>query len=312
EDYLVKDSDVEKRFKFNLAESCRLAKINENNGLLQGLHFHIVTAKSTKKNGDKNPLTRETVAPMIEVCGGKIHKTALKDAEPSKVIIVANEHCNTTKSLLARNFTIVKVEFFLSVITQQRVDFAEHLLGAHDNVVHHSDEGEGDEDESRPDSKGKASTRASKSLSRSTSTVSATGSITSRGGSQEMGVMAGPSSPPTPGTSKGGRRGSTVRRTKSSIDEDDPMPDVSPPSASQMKTGRAGRTSRKKVSVDESEDDAKPEAAPLRKNKSSTSFIQPSAMSTDEGDTSTNAESSSTPKTPKPKRTPSSTQRKKK
>lgn len=73
EDYLVKDSEVEKKFKFNLAESCRLAKVNENNGLLQGLSFHIVTAKSTKKNADKNSPTRDTVVPMVEVCGGKIH-----------------------------------------------------------------------------------------------------------------------------------------------------------------------------------------------------------------------------------------------
>jgi hypothetical protein len=63
--------------------------------------------------------------PLLSLHLPTLQKTALKDAEPGKVIVVANEHCNTTKSLLARNFTIVKVEFFLSAIIQQRVDFAE-------------------------------------------------------------------------------------------------------------------------------------------------------------------------------------------
>ncbi|KAF9915722.1 hypothetical protein BGZ65_000590 [Modicella reniformis] len=122
-----------------MVEICQLAKVNlrQNIELFHGYSFHVVALKGENKAlAEKGFITRrmviDTLTPMIEVCGGKIHRGLPKDGEEDKVIIIGPDtDCPTAQSLVVRNFRVMKREFIWSSIIRQRVDFSVFYYSQH-------------------------------------------------------------------------------------------------------------------------------------------------------------------------------------
>lgn len=335
DDYLLNDSELEHKYQFNLAETCEKARSNPEGGteLFRKYSFHIVTLKPSKGKGkalmqDNRFITKlsatNDLTPMIEVCGGKIHKGEPKDADRDHVIIIGPDaYCETSQAFIERRFHVMKRDFITNSIIHQRVDLDKDVIEPQAEPTtqdaHGDEEGglasdeeeedhEGYEEDTsmifpRPDSRGKRAAR-SPTLSRSTSTVSTTGNSSILSGRlfDESGVLVSPPSPTSHGPSHrgGGRRGSTAtRRTKSVVDEDDPMNEAPPPppltttsatstSSSQARSGRStiGRSNTNQVSEEESDQVKPAKATPkTRRAKSSSSMAKPSTTDTEENDT---------------------------
>ncbi|KAF9942298.1 hypothetical protein BGZ67_002319 [Mortierella alpina] len=88
--------------------------------------------KQTNKGIVITPIMiKDTIAPMVAVCSGKICKGEPKEADKENVVIIGSDVCNDEAlAYINKGFHVMRLEFILSSILRQEVDFTKDKIVA--------------------------------------------------------------------------------------------------------------------------------------------------------------------------------------
>ncbi|KAF9558203.1 hypothetical protein EC968_007213 [Mortierella alpina] len=131
DEYLFDGHDMENDSGVTLAESCKRAqeRLSKNEPLFQGLLFYFVSQKGKGKQTNRGivitpSMIKDTITPMVTVCGGKICKGDPSEADKENVVVIGSDHCNDEAlAYIKRGFRVMRLEFILGSILRQEVDF---------------------------------------------------------------------------------------------------------------------------------------------------------------------------------------------
>ncbi|KAG0355501.1 hypothetical protein BG005_005556 [Podila minutissima] len=144
DDFLFDARELEEKYGFELQKTCTIAKDNRAWGvqLFSGLRFFFIVkvGQSSKKivaDGFlSNQLVKDSLVPIINVCGGK-PMLGKKEKEPTDkdktmAVVVGPEPIlsalpdpswDRTQALIRQGFRVVTKEFILSAILHQKVEY---------------------------------------------------------------------------------------------------------------------------------------------------------------------------------------------
>ncbi|KAF9387444.1 hypothetical protein CPC16_007029 [Podila verticillata] len=145
DEYLYDARELEEKYNFELKKTCTVAKDNRAWGvqLFSGLQFFFIVkaGQSSKKivaDGFlSNQLVKDSLVPIINVCGGK-PMLGKKEKEPTEkdkdmAVVIGPEPIasalpdpswDKTQALIQQGFRVVTKEFILSAILHQKVEYA--------------------------------------------------------------------------------------------------------------------------------------------------------------------------------------------
>ncbi|GJJ74077.1 hypothetical protein EMPS_06435 [Entomortierella parvispora] len=190
EDFAFYDEAMEKAYNFNLQNTCKMAKDNRANSisLFGGDSFYFITQSGQhRRNKDRSQegfmskqYVSTNVAPMVNVCGGKIvakppTSPSLEKSNRRLFIVGPDIYCPETQEFIQKGFTVVRKEFILSAILNQAVEIQPHLIlpasepTAEDAIDRNSNAGD---DNSRDWTTGTVSNESKRRLTRAGSTSS--------------------------------------------------------------------------------------------------------------------------------------------
>lgn len=149
DEYLYDARELEEKYNFELKKTCTVAKDNRAWGvqLFSGLQFFFIVkaGQSSKKivaDGFlSNQLVKDSLVPIINVCGGK-PMLGKKEKEPTEkdkdmAVVIGPEPIasalpdpswDKTQALIQQGFRVVTKEFILSAILHQKVEYAPYLI----------------------------------------------------------------------------------------------------------------------------------------------------------------------------------------
>ncbi|KAF9439326.1 hypothetical protein BGZ76_003856 [Entomortierella beljakovae] len=120
----------------NLRFEPKMSKSNADKGIeiFKDYTFHILKGK--KKKGSVEGLTAkivEDIGLMVEACGGKVIKAEPKQSDKC-IIIGPDGYSADAQKFAERGYTVMKAEFIMTSIIEQKLDFTMHRIEYQEDV----------------------------------------------------------------------------------------------------------------------------------------------------------------------------------